>query len=136
MKLNPVKNPFHLGETKRYTTTVTASKLAEFEAGVVHPVYSTFALGRDVEWACRLFVLEMKEEGEEGIGAYLSIEHVAPAPLGSSIEILATLEEVKKNEVHCAYEVYSGSRLVAKGQQIQKIIQKVRFDALLASIKN
>lgn len=114
---------------------MTADKLAEFEAGVVHPVYGTFALGRDAEWACRLFVLEMKEEGEEGIGAYLSVEHVSPAPLGSSIEILATLEEVNKNEIICRYEVSSEGRLVAKGRQIQKIIQKARFEALLATIK-
>lgn len=130
-----MKNPFQPGDTKRFGTTVTADKLAEFEAGVVHPVYGTFALGRDAEWACRLFVLEMKEEGEEGIGAYLSVEHVSPAPLGSSIEILATLEEVNKNEIICRYEVSSEGRLVAKGRQIQKIIQKARFEALLATIK-
>ena len=45
----------------------------------VHPFYSTFALGRDVEWACRQFVLEMKEEDEEGIGTFLNITHKSPA---------------------------------------------------------
>ncbi len=130
-----MKNPFQPGDTKLFETTVTADKLAEFESGVVHPVYGTFALGRDAEWACRLFVLEMKEEGEEGIGSYLSVEHVSPAPLGATVEILATLEEVIKNEIICRYEVISEGRLVAKGRQIQKIIQKTRFDALLATIK-
>lgn len=130
-----MKNPFQPGDIKRFVTTVTADKLAEFDAGLVHPVYGTFALGRDAEWACRLFVLDMKEEGEEGIGSYLSVEHVSPALLGAEVEIIATLDEVVKNEVICSYEVKSGERLVAKGKQVQKIIHKARFDALLDTYK-
>lgn len=130
-----MKNPFVPGDQKRFVTTVTESKLAEFDSGVVHPVYGTFALGRDAEWACRLFVLEMKEVGEEGIGSYLSIEHHYPAPLGSTVEILATLERVEKNEVVCNYEAFSNGKMIASGRQVQRIIQKQRFDALLATIE-
>ena len=130
-----MKNPFQPGDTKTFQTSVTADKLAEFESGVVHAVYGTFALGRDAEWACRLFVLEMKEDGEEGVGSYLSVEHLSPAPLGTAVEITATLEEVNKNEIVCRYEAFAGERLVARGRQIQKIIQKARFDALLATYK-
>jgi fluoroacetyl-CoA thioesterase len=130
-----VKNPFQPGDTKTFLTSVTADKLAEFESGVVHAVYGTFALGRDAEWACRLFVLEMKEDGEEGVGSFLSVEHISPAPLGTAVEITATLEEVNKNEVVCRYEVFAGERMVARGRQVQKIIQKARFDALLATYK-
>ena len=41
--------------------------------GLVHTVLSTFALGRELEWAARLFVLEMKSVDEEGIGTELFI---------------------------------------------------------------
>jgi hypothetical protein len=58
---------------------------ASFESGNVHPVYATFALGRDAEWACRLFVLEMKEAYEEGIGTFLTIHHKSPALVGSNV---------------------------------------------------
>lgn len=129
-----MKNPFRPGDIKSYTVQVTEDKLARFDAGLVHPVYSTFALGKDAEWACRLFVLEMKEAGEEGIGAYLSIEHVSPALLGSKVRIDATLEEVVRNEVICKYEAWCGDRLVAKGRQIQKIIRKEKFEKLLESL--
>lgn len=134
LRENALKNPFHPGDIKTYETFVTEEKLAQFDSGLVHPVYSTFALGRDVEWACRLFVLEMREEGEEGVGSFLSIEHRYPAPLGSQVNIVATLDQVTKNEVICSYEVLANGHLVATGKQGQKIIQKARFEQLIQSI--
>jgi predicted thioesterase len=130
-----MKNPFQIGDVKIYTTTVTPDKLATFETGNVHPVYSTFALARDAEWACRLFVLEMKEAGEEGIGAYLSVEHLAPALLGATVEIRAVLEAVEGNRIECSYQVFCGKRILATGKQTQKIIQKDKFDAYLETLK-
>lgn len=131
-----MKNPFHPGSIKVYETVVTESKLATFESGMVHPVYSTFALGKDVEWACRLFVLEMKEDGEEGIGSFLSIKHVFPAPLLSNVRIEATLKEVVEHTIICSYEAFANGRLIALGEQEQKIINKEQFDKLLDGIKN
>ena len=130
-----MKNPFSPGAQKKYQTLVTEEKIALFdEEGIVHPVYSTFALGKDAEWACRLLVLEMREAGEEGVGAYLSVEHLYPAPLGSKVEIVATLMSVEANRVHCKYEAFSNGFCIAKGEQTQKIINKQKFDALINEI--
>lgn len=129
-----MKQVFQTGDQKIYETRVTEDKLAIFDAGMVHPVYSTFALGKDVEWACRLFVLEMKEAGEEGVGAALSIEHLYPAPLHSEVCITATLTAVEKNVVTCSWEAYANGHCIAKGTQVQRIIQKDKFDQLIASI--
>jgi fluoroacetyl-CoA thioesterase len=130
-----VKNPFSIGDTKVYETLVTEDKLARFDAGLVHSVYSTFALGKDVEWACRLFVLEMKETGEEGIGSYLSIEHLYPAPLGSTVKIEATVESLNGNEIVCSYQVFANGFLIAQGRQGQKVINKAKFDSIIHQIK-
>lgn len=130
-----MKNPYPIGAVEVYHTTVTPDKLAQFDAGLVHPVYSTFALAKDAEWACRLFVLNMKEDGEEGIGSFVSVNHVAPAPLGSSVEIRATLQEVAGNKIVCTYQAFCGERLIAEGSQTQRIINKAKFDALIESLK-
>lgn len=114
---------------------MTEDKLASFESGLVHPVYSTFALGKDVEWAGRLFVLEMKEEGEEGVGSYLSIEHLYPAPLGSQVLIVSTLSAVEGSKVVCDFEVWANGHLVAKGRQEQRILDKKRFEQLIQKIE-
>ena len=130
-----MQNPFQPGDKQFFQTTVSEEDLAHFPGDEVHPVYGTFALGRDAEWVCRLFVLEMKEAGEEGIGTYLSIEHLSPALLGSRVHFTGMLEEVKGREVWCSFEARVGERLIAKGRTGQKILNKLRFDAYLETLQ-
>jgi predicted thioesterase len=130
-----MRNPFHPGDQKVYSINVDEGRLARFDAGLVHPVYATFALAKDAEWAGRLFVLEMKEEGEEGIGTALSIEHVSPAPVGSVVNITATLIAVEGNRIDVSFEAHVGNRLIARGTTGQKIVNKQRMDALITQLQ-
>jgi fluoroacetyl-CoA thioesterase len=122
-----MKNIFKAGDIKTYSKIVQADETAKFENGEVHPVYSTFALARDAEWCCRLFVLEMKESDEEGIGTMVSVYHHAPAQIGETVTITATVKSINKNEIICTYEAHSGTRLVADGEQAQKILKKEKL---------
>lgn len=122
---------FNPGDVQEFERLVTEAHLAEFEAGQVHPVYSTFALARDAEWVCRLFVLAMKEDHEEGIGTYVSVEHLAPARIGSTVLFKATLLTVQGNRVRCRYEAFEGGRLIARGEQEQRILTKSKVEAML-----
>lgn len=128
-------NPFQIGAKKFYSHVVTESDSAAFESGQVHPVYATFALGRDAEWCCRLFVLEMKEEDEEGIGTFLSVEHVSPALLGSEVVFEAELIKVEKNNVICRYTASVGDRIIARGEQGQKIVKKEKLESVFNALK-
>lgn len=127
-------NPFKAGDTKHFTKVVEEQDTATFDNGNVHPVYATFALGRDAEWCCRLFVLEMKEASEEGIGTFLTIQHKSPALVGSTVEFTAVVKSIVKNEIICTYTAKIGNRLIAEGEQGQKIIQKQKLDALFSSL--
>lgn len=126
--------PFQLGSIKTYTKLVEQADTATFESGEVHPVYATFALGRDAEWACRLFVLEMKEDDEEGIGTFLKIEHASPALLGSTVVFEATLQSAIGNSVICSFTAKVGDRVVAFGETGQKIIKKEKLNAIFGSL--
>lgn len=129
-------NPFRPGDQKVHTVTVDEGRLARFDAGLVHPVYATFALAKDAEWAGRLFVLEMKEEDEEGIGTAFSIEHVSPAPLGSVVNITATVIALEGNRIDVSFEAHVGNRLIAHGTTGQKIVNKQRMGALIAQLQS
>ncbi len=131
-----MRNPFKAGDQKTYEVVVRPDDAAAFASGMVHPFYSTFALARDVEWACRLFVLEMKDADEEGIGTHLSIDHLAPALVGMRVRITATLEEVRGNRVICSYEVHEGDRLLARGRQEQRIVKKAKIARLIEDLKH
>lgn len=102
---------------------------------MVHPVYATFALARDAEWACRLFVLDMKEADEEGIGTFVTVQHQSPALLGQTVTFVATITELKGNSIVCTYTAHVGSRLVATGEQGQKILKRDRLQQLFGSLQ-
>ena len=125
-----MKNSYEIGATKEYRKIVTEQDTATFDSGTVHPVYATFALGRDAEWACRLFVLDMKEEHEEGIGTFLEIQHHSPALLNTEVVFTATLQSVNKNEVICSFTAKVGSRVVAVGRTGQKVLKKETLEQL------
>lgn len=126
---------FKPGDKKAYRHSVQKEDWAQFESGTVHEVYATFALGRDAEWTCRLFVLDMLEEGEEGIGTFLSVEHVSPALHGSEVVFEATVESINGNEIICSYVATVEDRVIARGRQGQKIIKKEKLRRLFASLK-
>lgn len=126
---------FEIGSQKYYSKLVEQADCAVFNSGLVHPVYATFALGRDAEWACRLFVLEMKEEEEEGIGTFLNISHKSPALLGSIVEFTSIVKSIHKNEIICSFIAKVGNRIIAEGEQGQKIIEKQKLEKLFEGLK-
>jgi fluoroacetyl-CoA thioesterase len=122
-----------VGETRTFEKRVTQEDLARFNMEVVHPVCATFALAQAVEWACRLFVLEMKETDEEGVGILLTINHKKPAFPGETILITATLQAIEGNAVWCSFVAKVGDRLVATGETGQKILKKEKLKKLLTA---
>ena len=131
-----MKSIFKIGDIKRFEKTVGPDDLATFESGSVHQVYGTFALGRDAEWSSRLFVLDMREEDEEGIGTFLNITHCSPALLGHTVIFEARIIKLEKNIVDCAVTASVGERIIAECQTGQKIIKKEKLNLLFDSLKS
>lgn len=115
---------------------VSREDTARFESGEVHPVYSTFALARDAEWTCRLFVLQMLEDDEEGIGTFVNVRHYSPAAVGSHVHFVATIDRLEGNEVVCRYTAHVGDRLIAEGEQGQKILKHEKLRKVLEAISS
>jgi fluoroacetyl-CoA thioesterase len=129
-------NPFHAGDIKTFTRVVREEDIAQFDSGTVHPVYATFALARDAEWSGRLFVLDMKEEHEEGIGTRLDIQHVSPAFVGQTVRFEACFEEITaKGEILNSFEAFVGDRLIARGLQGQRILPKAKIETLFSGLQ-
>jgi predicted thioesterase len=120
-----MQNPFKKGDIKTFSKIVLVTEIAKFESGTVHEVYSTFSIAQDAEWSGRLFVLEMKEDGEEGIGTKISVEHKSPAFVGDEVNFVATFEEItERGEIITSFQAFCGDRLIAKGTQGQRILLK------------
>jgi len=126
-----MKALFAIGDVKVYRHTVSPQEQAGFNGQVLHPVCSTFALAQHIEYASRLFVLDMKEPHEEGIGTFLKIEHRAPALVGQQLVITATVQNLEGTELICGIEARVGSRLVATGQTGQRVLPKQKLEQIM-----
>lgn len=118
---------FKIGDELSFSKIVENTDIAAFNGQMVHPVYSTFALGRDAEWTCRQFVLKMKEDHEEGIGTFLNIKHQSPALLNQKVTFTAKLIEIHKNDIICSFIAKVNDRIIAQGEQGQKILNKQKI---------
>ena len=130
-----MKKVFNTGDRKVHQYTVIADDFATFSEGTVHPVCSTFVLAREIEWSSRLFVLEMTEEDEEGIGTMLQITHKSPALEKETLVITAVVERWEQHELICNVRVKVGTRLVATGKTGQKILKKEKIKQIFSSLE-
>jgi|688.fasta_scaffold19298_2 predicted thioesterase len=134
---NKMNQKFQSGDQRSFHKTISKDDIAQFDNGTVHEVYSTFAIARDAEWSGRLFVLEMKEEGEEGIGTFIHVNHLAPAFPGQEIRFDATFEEItEKGEIITSFRVFQGERLIAEGRQGQRILLRTKIDLIFEKLRN
>jgi len=131
-----MKNPFQIGQSISIQIQVHVNDTAKFETGQVHPVYATFALARDLEWASRQFVLEMLDEDEEGIGTFLEIQHHSPALVGEEVNIFAHLDAVLGHEIICTVVAKVANRTIATGKTGQKILKKEKIARIFASLSH
>ncbi len=131
-----MQHMFKPGDTKTFERVVRPEDTAAFEGDEVHPVYATFALARDAEWVCRLFVLDMKDADEEGIGTFVTVNHKSPALVGATVTFKATVLRLEANELVCHYEATCGGRVVAVGEQGQKVLKKEKLRRLFETISS
>lgn len=116
-------------KTTRYM--VKEEDVAAFEGEVVHPVCATFTLAREMEWATRQFMFEWRDDDEEGIGTFLSIEHRSPAFIGEELIILSTVESVNGHELICSCVVKVNERIIATGKTGQKVLKREKINRIL-----
>ena len=106
-----------------YSKTVMPGWKAAFDSGIAYEFYSTFSLAKDAEWSTRLFVLEMKEADEEGIGTFIQIQHLSPALIGNRVDFTPPLDSVEGHEIICSFVARVGERIIATGKTGQKILK-------------
>ncbi|MGM0752085.1 MAG: thioesterase family protein [Bacillota bacterium] len=117
------------GHTAVVTTEVTPSMYAQFEGNVVHPVYSTVSMVYHMEWASRKIILPYLEDHEEGMGAKVNVEHMAPAKTGSFLEIKANVIKYERNIIVTEVTVRDreNDRLIGKGEVKQVVLPKEKI---------
>ncbi len=126
-----MKSSLKVGIRAEVTAVVTEDMCPAFDGTIVHRLYSTWSMAHHMELAARKVLAPHLEEHEEAIGSHLSIDHLAPTPLGHTVRVAAEATEVDATTVVCAVRAYDGDRLVGRGTQVQRVLSREKLAALI-----
>lgn len=126
-----MKNGLQVGDTAVVHTLVAPEMFAQFEGEVVHPAFSTVSLVYHMEWASRKIILPYLDDGEEGMGAAVTVKHIAPAAEGDLVTVTATVTELQSNAVMTKVIAQSEDRIIGAGEVKQVILPKREIDQKL-----
>ena len=115
------------GRLETVRITVTEDMCPSFAGATVHPTLSTVSMVYHMEWAGRRVILPFLEDCEEGIGASICIDHLAPAPVGKQVTFYAQAEDVSPHKVVCRVWAEHDKARIGEGTFTQVITRKERI---------
>ncbi len=94
-------------------------------------VYATPSIVHDLEYACRNFILEHLDDGEDTVGASVEIQHAKPTPLGFTATHTVTIDDVDRRRVTCKVSVHDGVEEVATATHTRFVVDIERLKAAI-----
>ncbi|MEK6642890.1 MAG: hotdog domain-containing protein [Planctomycetota bacterium] len=119
------------GTQKEVSYVVTPAMCPAFGGEVVHQVCSTWEIVHYMEVAGRMVLLDFLEPHEEGVGSHASCDHMGPAPVGSTVRVVATATDVSERELSCDCAAFRGDRMIAAGKTVQKVFPREVLERIL-----
>jgi len=96
-------------------------------------VYATPEMIRDIEITCRELLMPHCEADEDSVGTRVEVDHLAPALLGSQIEISVTAVEVKGRSVTFEASVRDPIEEIGRGRHSRFVVGKAKTAGRLAA---
>lgn len=96
-------------------------------------VYATPHMVSDVEYACREFLLQHLDEGEDSVGAHVTIDHLAATPEGMEVTIEAKLSKVEGRRVSFEFSVRDPLEECGRGIHVRFIVDGAKTRDRLAA---
>lgn len=120
-----MKSTLEVGLASTTRVTVDEGRCIGF-MGKEGMVYATPRMVLDVEHACRDLLLEHLDEGEDSVGAHVSIDHLAATPLGLEVTIDVRTVDIDKRRVTFEFSVRDPVEDCGRGKHVRFIVDKAR----------
>ena len=127
-----MKESLKSGLAHSKTVQVDESRCIGFK-GREGAVYATPRMVSDVEYTCREFLLAHLDPGEDSVGAHVSIDHLAPTPMGLSATIALTVTEVDRRKVVFTFSVKDPLEEVGRGRHVRFVVDTAKTRERLAA---
>lgn len=112
-----------LRTSARYT--IDESRITGF-MGPGLGVYATPAMLWDIERTCRGFAKTHLEENEDTVGAHVTLDHLGPSLLGSTVEVTAEIVAIEGRRITFDAEVRDGEDVVGRARHVRFVVDKDR----------
>jgi len=96
-------------------------------------VYATPKMVSDVEYACRDFLLEHLDPGEDSVGTQVLIDHLAATPLGLKVSIEIRILEVEKRRIKFEFSVKDPVEEAGRGTHTRFVVETAKTRERLAA---
>jgi predicted thioesterase len=127
-----MKSSLAPGLSMRKELTVDAGRCISF-MGKEGMVYATPRMVSDVEYACRDFLLQHLDAGEDSVGAHVSIDHLAATPIGLQVTIEAKIADIDRRRVTFEFSVRDPLEEVGRGKHVRFVVESAKtFERLKA----
>ena len=127
-----MKATLKAGLATRREVTVDESRCIGF-MGKEGMVYATPRMVSDVEYTCRDFLLEHLDAGEDSVGAHVSIDHLAPTPLGLKVTIDVKIVEIDRRRVTFEFSVRDPIEECGRGRHVRFVVETAKSRERLAA---
>jgi predicted thioesterase len=96
-------------------------------------VYATPRMVSDVEYTCRDMLLEHLDPGEDSVGAHVSIDHLAPTPVGLEVTVEVRITEIDRRKVTWEFSVKDPVEEVGRGRHVRFVVETAKTRERLAA---
>jgi fluoroacetyl-CoA thioesterase len=127
-----MKTTLVAGLSTTRTFTVDRERTIDF-MGEAARVYATPVLVRDLEMACREFLLGHLDPAEDSVGSRVELDHTAPTLLGMTVRIEATVAEVKGRAVTFEIAGSDGVDTICRGRHVRFVVDVRQTEQRLAA---
>lgn len=120
-----MKSTLQVGLVSTTRITVDEGRCIGF-MGKEGMVYATPRMVLDVEYACRDLLLAHLDEGEDSVGAHVSIDHLAATPLGLEVTIDIQIVDIEKRRVTFEFSVRDPVEECGRGKHVRFVADKAK----------
>lgn len=96
-------------------------------------VYATPMMVSDVEYACRDFLLEHLDAGEDSVGTQVVIDHLAATPLGLKVIVDVRIAEIDRRRVKFEFVVRDPVEEAGRGTHTRFVVDSAKTKERLAA---
>lgn len=116
-----------IGTKHTSTTVVGNTNVASAVGSGGLDVFATPSMVALMEHAAMTAVAPFLAEGDTTVGGYIATSHIAPSPIGATIEAEAVVTAVEGRKIEFDVEARCGGQTIGKGTHTRFVVNAAKF---------